>query len=294
MTSREQVLRQVPRHGGQQHRPDADRPASRCRCPTCSASMPSTLGDAVRAGRRACRWACSCVPPIGAGVWVEFEQGDPDYPIWVGCCWGMRRRGAGAGAGRRRRPCPSIVLQTPLQNGIVDQRPARARPAASCSRARPARSLIVNDTGIYIQNGKGASIVMTGPTVDRQQRRADGRLRDARCPVPRFTSAPRCCARTAARRTPTVAEPARRWSAASRSATMAAPYARRRLRVRRRPAATDPCVTAQWVAARDARARRTASRLLLLDSAGDLRADRHAAACRSSTQTARDGDLRRR
>ena len=24
------------------------------------------------------------VPPIGAGVWVEFEQGDPDYPIWVG------------------------------------------------------------------------------------------------------------------------------------------------------------------------------------------------------------------
>src|SRR5262249_39933857 len=27
------------------------------------------------------------VPPIGAGVWVEFEQGDPDYPIWVGCYW---------------------------------------------------------------------------------------------------------------------------------------------------------------------------------------------------------------
>ncbi len=25
------------------------------------------------------------VPSIGAGVWVEFEQGDPDYPIWVGC-----------------------------------------------------------------------------------------------------------------------------------------------------------------------------------------------------------------
>ena len=27
-----------------------------------------------------------CVLPlIGSGVWVEFEQGDPDYPIWVGC-----------------------------------------------------------------------------------------------------------------------------------------------------------------------------------------------------------------
>ena len=27
-------------------------------------------------------------------------------------------------------------------------------------------SIIVNDTGIYIQNGKGASIIMTGPTVN--------------------------------------------------------------------------------------------------------------------------------
>src|SRR5262245_15949037 len=29
------------------------------------------------------------VPQIGAGVWVEFEQGDPDYPIWVGGFWGI-------------------------------------------------------------------------------------------------------------------------------------------------------------------------------------------------------------
>src|SRR5437763_17156270 len=28
------------------------------------------------------------VPPMGAGVWVEFEQGDPEYPILVGCRWG--------------------------------------------------------------------------------------------------------------------------------------------------------------------------------------------------------------
>ncbi len=28
------------------------------------------------------------IPPIGANVWVEFEGGDPDYPIWVGCFWG--------------------------------------------------------------------------------------------------------------------------------------------------------------------------------------------------------------
>jgi hypothetical protein len=25
------------------------------------------------------------VPTIGAGVWVQFEQGDVNYPIWTGC-----------------------------------------------------------------------------------------------------------------------------------------------------------------------------------------------------------------
>ena len=28
------------------------------------------------------------LPLIGSGVWVEFEQGDPEHPIWVGCFWG--------------------------------------------------------------------------------------------------------------------------------------------------------------------------------------------------------------
>ena len=44
-------------------------------------------------------WAMPCVPYAGdnmgiytmpepgAGVWVEFEAGDPSYPIWVGCYW---------------------------------------------------------------------------------------------------------------------------------------------------------------------------------------------------------------
>lgn len=28
------------------------------------------------------------VPPVGTNIWVEFEGGDPDYPIWSGCFWG--------------------------------------------------------------------------------------------------------------------------------------------------------------------------------------------------------------
>jgi uncharacterized protein involved in type VI secretion and phage assembly len=31
-------------------------------------------------------WA---IPPNGANVWVEYEGGDADYPIWSGCFWGL-------------------------------------------------------------------------------------------------------------------------------------------------------------------------------------------------------------
>src|SRR6185295_16483516 len=27
------------------------------------------------------------IPPTDASVWVEFEHGDPHYPIWAGCFW---------------------------------------------------------------------------------------------------------------------------------------------------------------------------------------------------------------
>jgi hypothetical protein len=27
------------------------------------------------------------LPPTETGVWVEFEAGDPRYPIWSGCFW---------------------------------------------------------------------------------------------------------------------------------------------------------------------------------------------------------------
>ncbi|MCC6729962.1 MAG: baseplate assembly protein [Chthonomonadales bacterium] len=58
-------------------------------------SAPAVLGD----GRMS--WAMPCVPyggpgvglfaipPNGASVWVEFEGGDPDKPIWSGCFWGI-------------------------------------------------------------------------------------------------------------------------------------------------------------------------------------------------------------
>ena len=120
-------------------------------------------------------WAMPCVPVagiqnglfavpiIGSGVWVEFEQGDPEHPIWVGCFWGSA---AEVPALARLTPpaVPAITLQTPLQNGItVSDLPGPT--GGIMLKSTTGATLIVNDTGIYIQNGKGAFITLVGPTV---------------------------------------------------------------------------------------------------------------------------------
>jgi uncharacterized protein involved in type VI secretion and phage assembly len=103
------------------------------------------------------------VPQIGAGVWVEFEQGDPDYPVWVGGFWGSAAE-VPALALAGNPASPSIVLQTALQNAlVVSDLPGPT--GGIMLKSTTGATIIVNDTGIYIQNGKGASIIMTGPTV---------------------------------------------------------------------------------------------------------------------------------
>ena len=54
--------------------------------------MPSTWAEACvpLAGPTGPPMGVYMVPPIGAGVWVEFEHGDPNYPIWLGCRWGAQ------------------------------------------------------------------------------------------------------------------------------------------------------------------------------------------------------------
>ena len=64
----------------------------------------------------------------------------------------------------RRADVKKATLQTPLQNGLTISDLLGPSGGIMLKSATGA-TLIVNDTGIYIQNGKGASIVMTGPTV---------------------------------------------------------------------------------------------------------------------------------
>ena len=132
--------------------------------------VPDVLGTAVST------WALPCVPlagpnngfyalpMIGSGVWVEFEQGDPDYPIWVGCFWGSV---AEVPALAKKVPplVPGITLQTPLGNGIVINDVPGPTGGITLSTATGAR-IMINDLGIFIENGRGASLKMVGNMVD--------------------------------------------------------------------------------------------------------------------------------
>ena len=104
------------------------------------------------------------VPPIGAGVWIEFEKGDPEYPIWVGSYWGSV---AETPALAKAVPpiFSSITLQTTLTNGIViSDVPG---PTGGILLQTTAGAMIsVSAIGITISNGKGAVISMLGPTTD--------------------------------------------------------------------------------------------------------------------------------
>jgi uncharacterized protein involved in type VI secretion and phage assembly len=103
------------------------------------------------------------IPQVGSGVWVEFEHGDSDYPVWTGCYYGtVAEVPALALAGNPASP--NIVFQTSLQNSLVIS-DLPGPTGGIMLKSTTGATIIVNDTGIYIQNGKGASLVMAGPSV---------------------------------------------------------------------------------------------------------------------------------
>jgi len=123
-------------------------------------AMPCVPAAGIQAG-------CFIVPPIGSQVWIEFEQGDPDYPIWTGGFWGLVAEvPVLATVPPAIPPGQNIVLQTTGQNTLIlsDGPPTPATGGIVLKSATGA-AIVVNETGIYISNGQGAIITMIGPII---------------------------------------------------------------------------------------------------------------------------------
>ena len=135
--------------------------------------VPDVLGLGISS------WAMPCVPfagqqsgmfvlpQIGAGVWVEFEQGNQDYPIWVGGFWGSAAE-VPALALAGLPVSPSIVLQTGNQNGLtISDLPGPT--GGILLKTLTGAMISINEIGITISNGQGATIMLNGPAVNINQ-----------------------------------------------------------------------------------------------------------------------------
>jgi uncharacterized protein involved in type VI secretion and phage assembly len=117
-------------------------------------------------------WADACVPyagdkngmfaipPAGAGVWVEFEQGDPDKPIWTGCWW-KENEISGAFSGIAPAALP-VVLQSTGQHRLVLAGGAGGDPVViETARGEQGPRIVMTDSSMKISCGPTMSIEIT-------------------------------------------------------------------------------------------------------------------------------------
>jgi hypothetical protein len=94
------------------------------------------------------------VPPIGANVWIEFEHGDVNKPIWSGCYWGDK--GQIPMAALEEDPTtPPILIQSVGQNSIMIGGDPLTGITISCGPAELPTSpqITLDPTGITLKVG---------------------------------------------------------------------------------------------------------------------------------------------
>lgn len=94
------------------------------------------------------------IPPKGANVWVEFEGGDPDYPIWAGCFWG-----------KGEVPVKPAIAATKIIKTDKVTIEINDLIGAISITTEGGMKLDISPTSITLDNAKKATIEMKGPKV---------------------------------------------------------------------------------------------------------------------------------
>lgn len=115
-------------------------------------------------------WALPCVPyagssvgffampPVGANVWVEFEAGDSNSPIWSGCFWADD---SSAPVSFSPLADKKKVLKTESCTLTLDDTPG----VGGISIEYGSVKIEIKTQGIEIDDGTGAKISLMGPKV---------------------------------------------------------------------------------------------------------------------------------
>lgn len=93
------------------------------------------------------------VPPVDANVWIEFENGNPEYPIWTGCFWSQ-------GEVPATPALPQIkMLKTDIGSITLDD-----TAGGITIETTAGMKIMLTASGIEITNSQG-KIQIQGPTV---------------------------------------------------------------------------------------------------------------------------------
>jgi uncharacterized protein involved in type VI secretion and phage assembly len=134
------------------------------------AKVPDVMGDQDSG------WAMPCapfggsgmgffaLPAVDAGVWIEFEHGDPDYPIWSGCWFGSVKEIPKV---LIAPPYKKLMIKTEGGNSILlDDTPGKGGITLQTSGGQKIK---LSSTGLEIDNGMGGTIKLKGPQVSVNQ-----------------------------------------------------------------------------------------------------------------------------
>jgi uncharacterized protein involved in type VI secretion and phage assembly len=156
--------------------------------------VPSVLGNEVVTG-----WALPCVPyggdvnqgmlfipEVGAGVWVEFEEGDLEFPIWVGTFWSKPggdselphpNAADGSEASAVQDPPTRKIIKT-LKKHTIQFEDSDGDERIIISDGQSENCIVFSKDGIVINN-KSNVIKMTDQSISIQDRNANKLTQDA-------------------------------------------------------------------------------------------------------------------
>lgn len=100
------------------------------------------------------------VPPVGAGVWIEFEAGEVANPIWTGCWWGSDQR---PGDQNGAKAVPSLKIVRTEQGLMVSLDDDGQTISLSDSQGQNLLEIKVQEGSIKIQGT--AKVVVQAPQI---------------------------------------------------------------------------------------------------------------------------------
>jgi uncharacterized protein involved in type VI secretion and phage assembly len=143
--------------------------------------VPSVLGENVVTG-----WAMPCtpfggadnqgmffVPDVDAGVWIEFEEGDLEFPIWVGTFWSKPSGTTevpkpnsedGSEEGEAQDPPTKKTIKTG-RGHTIQLEDKEGEESILIVEGQKKHFILMNKDGITIQDAAGNSLVMSSGAV---------------------------------------------------------------------------------------------------------------------------------